>query len=303
MTFGDAYLTVPDLFPARLAGERSGTGELTLSLAGTEYTFGGLSPEEEHALRTRFGALLSRPSANAILATLFRGHEPDFVPLDLRGREYTIELSYEAEAVRIAGPFFMAQLRLDGALRGALWCLPGESFLGSFENFFRVLTAYSLLRGGGALFHSAAVVEEGEAFLFLGASGAGKSTLSAMSLASGRRVLSDELNALHRGSGGTCVTPLPFAGDFGRDLAADEAFPLRALCRLRKGSELSVEPLGRAEAVGLLLSCSPFVNVDPFRQAELLGVTERLARDVPGLVLTFALEHEPWGVLRAEVPC
>ena len=64
------------------------------------------------------------------------------------------------------------------------------------ENYLRLVTAYAALSMGGVLFHSAGVVVDGRAYLFVGRSGAGKSTLARLALATGTDILSDDNNLL-----------------------------------------------------------------------------------------------------------
>jgi hypothetical protein len=161
---------------------------------------------------------------------------------------------------------------------------------------------------GAVLVHGAAVVSErlsggSSSLLALGRSGAGKTTFSRLALAQGAEVLSDDLNALRRTAAGTVVEKLPFTGDLGDSASPAGPFPLAALLRLEKSPDDELVPLGRAEAIGLLLACSPFVNVDPHRrEAHLadLAVLLPAAGDPPAWALRFSLSGGCWPILEGQ---
>jgi hypothetical protein len=176
--------------------------------------------------------------------------------------------------------------------------------------------AYRLLEIGGVVLHSAGVVRNGAAFLFLGRSGAGKTTVARLSLAAGAEVLSDDLNALClaralpgdgaagaagvTGVGAGCVVvKLPFTGDLGERRAVRPPVPLGALLRLEQDVADALAPLSRAETLGCLLTCAPFVNVDPYRRDRLQQVLlDLLAAGAPrACSLRFSLRGGLWSTI------
>lgn len=311
MTFGAGFLVQPDLFPARRAGAAWGDGTVTIDLPGGPYRFSGLNPAQIEAVRTRFGAHLQgrEDAAAAVESLVFRMAEEECREIDTRGWEYGLDLDPAPAAVRIAGLRLAARLDWRPGLAGALWTpdAGSDAFAGIFENFFRVLTAYRLLERGGVLVHGAAVVSggssNGQSVLALGRSGAGKTTFSRLALAHGAAVLSDDLNALRRTAAGTVVEKLPFTGDLGDSASPAGPFPLAALLRLEKSPDDELVPLGRAEAIGLLFACSPFVNVDPHRREALLANLAALlpaAGDPPAWALRFSLSGGCWPILERQ---
>ena len=108
----------------------------------------------------------------------------------------------------LAGWDFAARIELQPQFAATMWTphLEGEMFESAFANIFRVVVAYGVVAGGGALLHSAAVAEGDLAQLFVGVSGSGKSTISRLALESGRAVLSDDLNALWPDRGGPILS-------------------------------------------------------------------------------------------------
>ncbi|HVR96950.1 MAG TPA: hypothetical protein VMW27_10065 [Thermoanaerobaculia bacterium] len=302
--FGSTFLRTPDLFPARHSGESWGREAVVLDLPGGPYRFSGLSTEQTAAVRHRFGGLCQEDGPSKVQGRLFRVAAEDFLEIDARGWEYGVDLDFAPDAVCMAGLRLMGRLDWRPGLAGALWTSEdGELFAGIFENFFRALVAYRLLEQGGVVVHSAGLVRNGGAFLFLGRSGAGKTTVSRLGLVHGATVLSDDLNALQPaadGSDSAELEKLPFTGDLGESGAPAARYPLRALFRLEKSEEDRLIPLSRAEAVACLLACSPFLNVDPYRRDDLIANLLHLL--APGFALRFSLDGGFWSILAGKWP-
>ena len=316
--FGKLFLRHPDLFPARQAGEPWDDLELTVNFAGGPYAFSGLSRGQCHELGERFGDLVmpTEASTSALSAPdvtrikIFRADPNEMLEFDLKGWSYTFDRDYQSHAVRVAGLQFMARIDFGARdlsqISAALWTPldEGPVFLSQVENFFRLLVAYRLLKLGGVLFHSAGVVSNQRGFLFMGHSGAGKTTISRLSLASGRQVLSDDMNALCPLSsdalaGPPTVEKLPFAGDLGRTPTARKRYPLAGLYRLKKGTD-RLRPVRRSQAVAFLIGCAPFVNVDPHRLDRLTDNLIYLLDGFPLVELTFSKAGTCWQLLEED---
>jgi hypothetical protein len=274
-------------------------------LVGGPYVFSGLEPEQAETIRGRFGSVLQDGDGRGgsrVETLVFRVDARDFRDFDVRGWTYSFDLDYHPASVRLAGRDFMARLDWAPTLRGALWtAASARSFPGVFENYFRVLLAYRLLEAGGALVHSAGVFDEAGAYLLFGPSGAGKTTIARLAREAGGAVLSDELNPLCPAEGRTTLEGLPFVGDVEPD-SPPRAQPLRAVCRLRKAGARALRPLGLAETLASLVSCTPFINRDPYRADRLLQNLESLLGSVPTYELAFSRDRGFWDVLRGAAP-
>ncbi len=303
MSFGEKFLQYPDLFPNRHSGEAWGEHALAIDFVGGPYLFRGLSEAQVDACQERFGELCRSPQEvppASVEVRVFQVASREFRAFDMNGWTYTFDRDYTPDGVRLAGFDFVGRLDWMPELSCALWSSEagGAPFQCLFENFFRVVVAYRLLELGGALLHSACVVSKGEAYLFLGQSGAGKSTISRLGLESGRRVLSDDMNALCPRDGHTWAEKLPFAGDLGRTPTPRSAYPLRSLNRLRQGVD-NLRPLPTAQAIATLIACAPFVNSDPHRLDRLVANLQDLVGSLPAQELTFSLNGPFWDLLEA----
>jgi hypothetical protein len=314
MSFGEQFLRFPDLFPGRPSGEPWGDRALLLDVAGGPYLLSGLSQAQEEAARRRFGALCRPPDgeAPATVLRMFRAPATDFLAVDTRGWEYALDFAPAATSLAVAGLRLMARLDrpAEGTLSAAVWTseAAGEEWASVCENCLRVVVAHRLLAEGGAVLHSAGVVDRDRdrAFLLLGPSGAGKTTASHLCLAAGGDVLSDDLNAVRflasQGDGAVRLAKLPFTGDLGDRAGGPESVPLRAILRLAKcggGAPEGLRPLSPAAALASLLAAAPFVNRDPWRREALLAVLERLVRAVPAFEVSFTPGGGLWSILKS----
>ena len=296
LVFGERFLRDPDLFPARQAGQAWGDRSVAVDFAGGPYVVTGLSAEQETAVRGRFAGFCVEATAvrERVECRAFRAAREEFVSIDPRGFELTLDLDHLERAVRVSGLGLMARLEWRPTLSAGLWTAwpDDDAFPGAIENVLRVIAAYRLAEEGGALLHSAGIVEDGGAWLFVGHSGAGKTTLSRLSLAEGRSVLSDDLNAVLPSAAGHVVSPVPFAGDYRGSARA--VLALAAVCQLRHGDRHEVSPLSPAEGLAALVAAAPYLNRDPYRVERLLSNLERIAGSSPVRRLTFALAGGVW---------
>ncbi|MEM9557742.1 MAG: hypothetical protein AAGC60_26015 [Acidobacteriota bacterium] len=321
MSFGASFLARPgDLLddPASAWGERPwGTLSRRLDLAGGPYHLVGLAAGHDEALVSRFGPAQppseERPDerGEGVVGHLWHLDASAVRTPPFDGWSYTFDRAPSSDRLLLAGLGFAARLALDR--RGApttveVWTphSQGDDFGCLAANVLRTVVAYRLLADGGLLVHSAGIVrpmhgarghQVPKVDVFLGHSGAGKSTLSRRALDAGRRVLSDDMNALSVAEDGTLeVEKLPFTGELGRVPGPRERLPLGRLCKLEKGPS-ALRPLSRARALGFMLTCAPFVNDDPFRADRLLSVLDTITARHPLHVLRVSLDDSPWPLL------
>jgi hypothetical protein len=294
VTFGAEFLASREVLPAEHVGEPWGERELGIAFPAGPYLVRGLTPGQEARLARHFADVRAEMGVDpeAVVEVTLRRAERDAFR-EVRLVEYRFDVESDEEAVRVAGWGFMALLEPADRRRASIWIPEAEpaGLEAIVSNLVRVMAAYRLLARGGAMLHCACVVRAGRAHLLLGHSGAGKSTISALAAAEGMTVLSDDVNVVERRGDGFVVSRMPFAGDFGRTRSEGPAsVPLAALYRLEKGPTLRVRPLGRVETAGLLVSCAPFVNVDPACGERLLSRAIDLTAAVPCRALAFPRE-------------
>ena len=303
MTFGEDFIDAPDLFPARQSGEPWGAERVVIHFAGNDYICDGLSATQAVGLRAKFGPLCSASADGSrpnVVIRIFRAAPTDFI-VDEREWDFEFDLDYFPAAISVAGFHVMGRLDWTPRLQAALWTSEDGLLVerAIFENLLRIVVAYHMLEQGGVLLHSAALADDRGANVFFGPSGAGKSTISRLGLATGRAVLSDDMNALRVTAQGVVVEKLPFAGDIGQtQVTMEGSYRVRDLCRLEKGEIPELRAMREAPAVAALLECAPFVNRNPYRYDELVARLEVLNGWLPVRVLTFTLDNRFWDLLR-----
>jgi hypothetical protein len=338
MSFGARFLSFPDLFPARRAGEPWGDRQVSLDLPGGPYHVAGLSAVQAAAAGERFGELCREagpgaggPETAAVRGLLFTAPPSDFRAVDTRGWEYAMDFEHEERSVCLAGLQLMARLDWSPGLGGALWTSEdGPLFPGIFENFLRVLVAYRLLELGGVVLHSAGVTAEPSrnpdmAQPSRNPNMAEPSRNPNMAEPPGS---TDDGAFLFLGPSGAGKTTLSRKSEErGHTVLSDDLNALLPglgfgdmggvprVVKLPFTGDLGdrreahpprprrrLRPLSQGETLALLFACSPFVNADPHRREILLDVLSVLARAAPGRALTFSLTGDFWGILRGTPP-
>lgn len=275
----------PSLPPGRLAED------LELDLGGRLYRVRGIPCNWIEQLSSRLLARRAEPGmpvhrdVEVALSCRDELRAPDG-PHDLNE---TSELIFREHAVTYRSDWCEGQFARSEGEAARLVChkASGPWFGAVIENMLRVLVAYDALEVGGVVMHSAALVREGDAVVLFGHSGAGKSTTSALALAQGCAVVSDDINLLEPRDGGWWVVPVPFSGSLSVTSTVDRPVPLRGLFHLNKAGADRCEPCSAAQAVSLLSGSAPFVNQDAYAAEDLLAVLTRLAVNLPVRELHF----------------
>jgi len=165
----------------------------------------------------------------------------------------------EGSRLELARGDFRAVLDM-GRRSGELRAAPNEQCL---DAFLRSLTSFFLNRAGGFMLHSAGLVKDGKAYIFLGKSGAGKSTLSKLAASRpGVELISDEINLLRREKGRWRVHGSPFWGEMRAD-GRPGSWPLGGILLMSKFPEHRIKPCTVPEALRLLLRCSVNFEAGP----------------------------------------
>jgi hypothetical protein len=293
-SFGSFFLADPSKFPSAVGGEEWGEVERRLDLPGGPFNVRGLSSSQADNLDASLSSATTADQNGDVPAhhtMVLRADAPLFRSFDIEGWEYTFDMETTPKFLRLAGLDFFAVVPWDESAVAGLWTsVEDRWFQGVIENYFRVLVAHRLLREKGVLLHSAGVVIDDQAFLFIGPSAAGKTTLARKALAAGFPVLSDDLNAILDASDDPMVVQLPFTGELERNANIPRPRRLGGIFLLEKDKTVSFVGISRGDAVASLVSTSPFVNQDEASFDTLLDTVDGLARKVPIAKMTSALD-------------
>ncbi len=300
MSFGSRFLREPERLDGPAGCVPRGALQLDLRIAGIPLRIQGLDGPGRAGLAERFfGFEGSGGHVDDHVEVVVRcAVAEDFVTLDTRGWDYDLDLDPRQDVVRVAGLRFLARIEREPLRAVLATCADREELPGVVENLLRIVVAYALLARGGVLVHAAGVADGDRARVFFGVSGAGKTTLSRLARAAGQRILSDDMVALVPEVGRVRILAIPFAGEF-RGASRHDAPRLEGILRLRQAPDHALLPLRPSQALASLLTCTPFVNRDPWVADRLLGNLDALLRKAPAQELAFAPRAGFLDVLRA----
>ena len=216
-------------------------------------------------------------------------HHGQYAPLQIRG----------PHGVRVIGENFIAQIPLLAEHPPGSIGVVAEyelAYPNVIENVMRIYAAHRALGTGGLMLHSAGLVRDGVAYIFVGRSNAGKTTLTRKAFKAGARVLSDDINMLFTDANEAYrAHAVPFTGEFGRTLKhakGRESYPLTVVVVLEQGDSLQVSSVGPAEAMKKILIGCPFVNMDADCAEQLYDTVLDIVKRVPVLRLQ-SMRDEP----------
>lgn len=263
-----------------------------IAFSGLRYRLVGLTEEQGRSIQKRYnlpsGGSVSERIVVKIEYKPFISKSPElYTGID----GYEPLLDFYEDRVKVEGLDFKGTIQLQSKLTGAFFYNNKFDLASSTacENFLRMITSYALISSQGLLMHSAAVVVNAKAYLFIGRSNAGKTTISRLALTNGAEILSDDANVIHRSVDGTyLVDSVPFAGELGQQTSrAEGGYPLAGIYVLEKSNNNLVLPLNSAQKMASLLVSSPVVNMDSYRNKVLLDNIESLISRVSVARLQF----------------
>lgn len=268
----------------------------TTQFAGERFVFHGMSESQAQTFHSRYACEARGLSSRSISTCETQLHRLPQLDQDpdayTTAGLYTPRIAVLADRIAIEGYGFLAELSLWPTLKGTLWAADGDLLTLPLviENYLRIVAAYSALMRGGLLIHSAGIVVDERAYLFLGRSGAGKTTVSKMALDTQADVLSDDINiVLPSEKGGFCVGAVPFAGELGNlCLLREGLYPLGGMFWLRKGKRPEgAKPMDLAVQLAHIYACCPIVNADARQMDQILETCKRIVTAQPLRLLDF----------------
>ena len=139
---------------------------------------------------------------------------------------------------------------------------------------------FELIKRGGMLLHSSAVVKDGRAYLFTANPGVGKSTHTGywLKLYPDAYILNDDKPAIRREGGVFYAYGTPWSGKY--DISRNEGVPIGGIACLERSGTNFIEPMPAAQAAAKILS-QTVRHVRRERMDELLTTLDLLIREVP----------------------
>ena len=290
-----------------------GSESLCLHLPGFEVCFSGLSHAQKNQLELDYAGfelsaqhLKQANKSTKIVCEVRRLDEPVNIPMECltRDGQYTPIKQRVAGGVQITGMNFKAYFDSGRECDSQAWVGVAREHEFSqaivVENFLRIYAAHNAISHHGALLHSAGLVFNQQAYIFVGRSGVGKTTLTRKAHAVGATVLSDDINLIMPSFAGFDAYKVPFTGEFGRTvdhLNVAKSFPLKAVVLLQQGESIEADFATASFAVSRLLAGSPFVNTDEHEVDALFEIYTNLTSKLPVITLAIPYESEIYDII------
>ena len=286
-------------------GELCGSESLIFALPGFSIHFTGLDTKQKAILQDDYSRfIVDSQTQNAVTVFCRTLVLDDFAALPLE--EYSREGQYTPLQDYMDEDCILVVRGLDFEAGFVLNTSPMNSWLGVaragdlprhgiVENYLRILSAHAVLPLHGLMLHSAGLVFNGRAYVFVGRSDAGKTTLTRKAHAAGAVVLSDDINLLLPEADDYRAYAVPFTGEFGRTLDhldSHDSYPLAGIILLEQSDRLATERVSSSFAVARMLTGCPFVNTDEHESDVLFDSVARLASRVPVIRLLNRREDE-----------
>lgn len=152
---------------------------------------------------------------------------------------------------------------------------------------------FKLLLFNGMMLHASAIEYNGRAYLFSGPSGMGKSTHTRLwqSLyGDAVQIFNDDKPALRRMEDGWFAYGTPWCGKDG--INQNKKVPLAGICFLKRGEENKIRRLDKKEAMQNVLWQTTRKLKDVNKMTALLGLVDKLVREIPIFELECTKEQE-----------
>lgn len=285
-----------------------GEEALGLQFAGCHYQVSGLTRRQSQRLRDRYHELVSAPAQTSLSVALTVHRDVsvgDLQPDVQRAAAFERDGIYMPELQRVDNQLFVRgldfsiELQLHPHMSGVVRCRNELRLCDPavFENVLRIAAAYTSVCQQGLFLHSAGIVVDDCAWLFLGRSGAGKSTISRRAVEAGHALLSDDCNIVLPAGSGFEAAAVPFAGELADSVTTSaHSHPVGGLVWLQQSERLSLQPLSAALQFARVLACCPVVNVDSQHLDQVSPVIESVLRRVPMQALNFRCD-EPFAAI------
>ena len=212
----------------------------------------------------------------------------------------TVEMDSFGRTVEQAKPYLCEKAQPDIVIKSDWQALQAQQphlskddceYMYTGSVFYR-----QLLKHGGFLLHSSAVVVDGKAYLFSAPCGTGKSTHTKLWLQVFKErayILNDDKPALRLEDGTWYAYGTPWSGK--HDLSANTRVPLAGICFLGRGNENVIRPFGGSKAVFAFLEQTARPPETALR-TQLMDLLQKLMESVPVWQLKCNMDPQAAGV-------
>jgi hypothetical protein len=191
----------------------------------------------------------------------------------------------------VCSNYFTGYIEIDTKY-GKVICADSNP-LSWLEHFLRVTYAIISLQRGDLLFHGAALVKDGQGYVFFGPSGSGKSTVTELS--NNCTVLGDDLIVIKKREHLFRVYATPFNSedDNGFQITNTDV-PIIGLYRLKQNKTTFLKKMSPANILADLLMSIPSVNKNYSGSKTAIDLCARIVDSIPCYEMYFKRDNEFW---------
>jgi len=178
---------------------------------------------------------------------------------------------------------------------GKLICAD-SSPLSWLEHFLRITYAILAMQKDDLLFHGAALVKDGNGYIFFGPSGSGKSTVTELS--QDCTVLGDDLIVIKKEGKQFRAYATPFNSDdnIGFQITNTSA-PITGLYRLKQSKTTVIKVINSAHILAELLTSVPSANKNIYGSSQAIDLCKRIIDTIPCYEMYFTRDNKFWKII------
>lgn len=162
------------------------------------------------------------------------------------------------------------------------------------EYLIRIACAIWFFERGGVLFHGAALVRNGQAYLFTGHSGAGKTTVCRVT--KDGQILNDDLVVLNKSLEGWEVWATPFTNPTQNEPHPGKGL-LKNILKLHQAREQKIELQEPAIALADLITHIPVISIRQENLGVIMAICQDILKNVTAYNLYFLPNDQFWPLL------
>jgi len=257
-----------------------------MSIGGIGVRFHSSHREIIRQIKQRYPDFMDECSNNALISVII---DEDWQGEDIREQEQILGSSlYISKTANTLG-------RLDLEKDSGELVLSRKVSIAEIEYFIRGVFAILSFKNGCLMIHSAGVVRNNKAFIFIGHSGSGKSTISQLSKKFD--VLNDDLIFLKRENKLWQAYSTPFWNpDLRREVNMNA--PIDSLYCLAKDYDVYIQAIEKSIALAELITNVPVIPLNPIFMDQLIDLSNNLLDQVEMYRLHFRKDATFWDVIK-----
>lgn len=163
------------------------------------------------------------------------------------------------------------------------------------EILIRIIFSILIFRSGGLLLHSAGIMRNEKAYIFMGHSGSGKTTITKY-IDAGDQILSDDLIAIKPFRSSWSAFSTPFWNPT-REIPQNIGVNIEGIYQINKSRKVFKEKMGKNQAIAALLTNTPVLTSEKMLLPLVIARCREIAVDCRIYELGFRKDNTFWSII------